>query len=420
MAGLKLEFAEGLGGLGEGVGDDLVPVHVRAAGVEFSRTFCAQRCRQQLAKLNNPVRRSDCVGLGGALDDRSRIGAGGGEHGCDHVEDEAHPDAVTPPLKAVDGAAAEFERPDPARSPAEDFDALLYASRPTDGSLTVGGLYYSVADLLDDHSADRLRRLWETSAQAALPDLWEAMRHRRTLIVLDNLDDLQDAATGAVRDEGLVAFLESVCATPYPPRVLTTSVVPLRLPVELSRNIRPFPVDNGLGDEDSIALLRSYDPSDGFAQFGDDKLRQWTERLHGMPYGIVKLAGLLTQVTQDPFSMEDLLESPQTLDELLQELTTRVFASHNEPERQVVQLLALSSVPLPYRVVPTMLKGLSDANKGLPDADTLRTAVRALVRNGGIQFDAKPPQTVRLHPIEVDWSATGCLRTTLACRWLWT
>jgi tetratricopeptide (TPR) repeat protein len=161
-------------------------------------------------------------------------------------------------------------------------------------------------------------------------------------------------------------------------------------------------VDNGLGDEDSIALLRSYDPSDGFAQFGDDKLRQWTERLHGMPYGIVKLAGLLTQVTQDPFSMEDLLESPQTLDELLQELTTRVFASHNEPERQVVQLLALSSVPLPYRVVPTILKGLSDANKGLPDADTLRTAVRALVRNGGIQFDAKSPQTVRLHPIEVD------------------
>ena len=226
------------------------------------------------------------------------------------------------------------------------------------------------------------------------------MRHRRTLIVLDHLDDQQDA-TGAMRDdEGLVAFLESVCATPYPPRVLTTSVVPLRLPVELSPNVRPFPVDNGLGDEDSIALLRSYDPSDGFAQVGDDKLRQWTERLHGMPYGIVKLAGLLTQ---DPYSIEDLLESPQPLDDLLQKLTTRVFASHNEPERQVVQLLALSSVPLPHLVVPTILKGLSDANEGLPNTDTLRTAVRALIRNGGIQFDKNSPQkTVRLHPIEVD------------------
>ena len=27
-----MEFAEGLGGLGEGVGEGLVPVHVRAAG----------------------------------------------------------------------------------------------------------------------------------------------------------------------------------------------------------------------------------------------------------------------------------------------------------------------------------------------------------------------------------------------------
>ena len=29
-----LEFAEGLSGLGEGVGDDLVPVHARAAGAQ--------------------------------------------------------------------------------------------------------------------------------------------------------------------------------------------------------------------------------------------------------------------------------------------------------------------------------------------------------------------------------------------------
>jgi hypothetical protein len=48
--------------------------------------------------------------LGGALDDCSGIGLGCGQHGCDHVEDEAHPDAVTAPLEAVDGAAAEFER----------------------------------------------------------------------------------------------------------------------------------------------------------------------------------------------------------------------------------------------------------------------------------------------------------------------
>ena len=40
---LGLGFAEGLGGLGEGVGDGLVPVHVRAAGMQFPRALLAQR-----------------------------------------------------------------------------------------------------------------------------------------------------------------------------------------------------------------------------------------------------------------------------------------------------------------------------------------------------------------------------------------
>jgi len=40
--GLGLEFAEGLGGLGEGVGEDLVPVHVRAACAQFPGALFAQ------------------------------------------------------------------------------------------------------------------------------------------------------------------------------------------------------------------------------------------------------------------------------------------------------------------------------------------------------------------------------------------
>lgn len=41
--GPGFEFAEGLGDLGEGVGDGLVPAHVRAAGVEFPRALCTSR-----------------------------------------------------------------------------------------------------------------------------------------------------------------------------------------------------------------------------------------------------------------------------------------------------------------------------------------------------------------------------------------
>jgi tetratricopeptide (TPR) repeat protein len=289
--------------------------------------------------------------------------------------------------------AAEFERPDPARSPAEDFDALVYASPRTGaGALTLADVYHSVAGLLDERGAGRLQRLWETSQQDALPDLWEAMRHRRTLIVLDNLDDLQDPDTGVLRDLGIVAFLASICATPYPPHVLTTSVMPLGLPVELSAYLRPFPVSEGLGVEDALALLRSRDRVDGFAHLDDEELRKAVERLHGLPYGIDLLA---QKLTQDPVYMADLLDSPRTFDELIQQLVPSVFFSLDEPSRKVVQLLALSSVPLPDRAVPVILDGLADA-------DVLRGAVRALVGNGGLQFDPVA-RTLRLHPVEVDW-----------------
>src|SRR5260370_2240279 len=53
------EFAEGLGGLGEGVGDGLVPVHVRAACALFPRAFLAQCCRQdRVGQLGSPLRRA--------------------------------------------------------------------------------------------------------------------------------------------------------------------------------------------------------------------------------------------------------------------------------------------------------------------------------------------------------------------------
>ena len=104
-----MEFVEGLGGLGKGVGDGLVPVHVGTAGAEFSRALLAQSFRDDQADQRSDSRRLGHIGFGGALNDRGSLRLGGGKRARDHVEDEAHPEAVTARLEGADGTAAELE-----------------------------------------------------------------------------------------------------------------------------------------------------------------------------------------------------------------------------------------------------------------------------------------------------------------------
>jgi hypothetical protein len=107
------EFVKGLGDLGEGVGDGLVPVHVRAVCAQFPRALFIQGCLRRRADGSGGVRRRDRVGVGGAVDDRGGSGLGFGERVRDYVEDDGHPEAVAAPLQAADGTAAEFERAGP-------------------------------------------------------------------------------------------------------------------------------------------------------------------------------------------------------------------------------------------------------------------------------------------------------------------
>ena len=53
------------------------------------------------------------MGFSGAEDDRGSLRPGGGKRPRDHVEGDAHAEAVTAPLEAEDGTAGEFQRVGP-------------------------------------------------------------------------------------------------------------------------------------------------------------------------------------------------------------------------------------------------------------------------------------------------------------------
>ena len=104
-----MELVEGLGGLGKGVGDGLVPVHVGTAGAEFSRALLAQSFRHDQAQQPSEIRQLAHIGFGRALNDRGSLRPGGGKRARDDVQDGAHQEAVTGPLEGVNAVAAELK-----------------------------------------------------------------------------------------------------------------------------------------------------------------------------------------------------------------------------------------------------------------------------------------------------------------------
>jgi tetratricopeptide (TPR) repeat protein len=289
---------------------------------------------------------------------------------------------------------SEFERPDLARSPLDDLDALVYLSTRTGDKLaSLASIFESLTQLLPEPLATRLTADWDRSHAAAFPLLWDALKARRCVVILDNLDDLQNPDTGELLDPELLTFIESVCRTPYPPRLVCTSQRALALPAELLAQVREFPIDAGLDGVHAIALLRSLvSKKVSLDQYSDDVLERATQRLSGLPHGVELLAQLLAK---QPMTLPDLLESDATLDELIAELVSQAFVGLDDAGRWVVELLAMAEVPLPDREIPGLLDGVVQT-------DLARSSLRALVGSRAVAWDA-PSRRVRLHPVDADW-----------------
>lgn len=295
----------------------------------------------------------------------------------------------------VQQVLVEFEDVDLARDPQQDLDGIaLLSSRTGLGALTAARVVHGLTRLLPDPTGRSLRDAWESDGDGALPLLWEALRGRRCVLVLDDLDSLQDPDTGRLRDEGLVTLLDSLCRAPSAPRVVTTSRRALVLPPELGPHVRELEIGDGLQDRDAVRLLRtiSRDGGASLAQHADEDLARAVRRLSGVPRGIELLADLLQQ---EPMALQDLLESDDTLDALVEQLVSRAYERADQVGKRVLEVLALAEVPLPERELPAVLDGLE------APAD-VRRALRSLARRREVGYDPGAC-TVRLHPLDSDW-----------------
>lgn len=270
---------------------------------------------------------------------------------------------------------------------------LVYLSTRTGvGIVDVPRVFHALTRMLGGPAYERLERLWDSHDPQAIYELFEAVESLNVVLVLDNLDDLQDPATGQLKDVDLESFLDAACRVPRPPLIVTTSQKPLALPSELNHHVYRIEIAEGLELQDAIAYVREADAhgAAGLRDAPEDVVVHLVDKVHRLPRGLELLVSLRTD---DPAFVLD--EDPDaTVEEAIEHLVTEGFESLDRVERDVVQHLALARAPLPVQA----LQGILDSPAS--PASAVKAAIKGLVRRRMISADVSG---VRLHPLDSDF-----------------
>ncbi|MFP5372478.1 MAG: hypothetical protein ACLGI3_17250, partial [Actinomycetes bacterium] len=280
----------------------------------------------------------------------------------------------------------------------EDAGALLdgvvfLSTRTKAQEVTLELIVSSLAALLPPAEEQRLLTRWGGVREAVLPDLFAELRGR-TVVVLDNLDDVQDPVTGELQRPDLVTFLQAVVATPDPPSVITTSQRPLVVPPDLRPELGPpLRMTDGLPPAEAAAMLRELDArgSAGLAGADEALLRDLAGRVDGLPRGLQLMVNYL--LDHEISGLKRLTRKHRFPAEILDALVSIAYEQLSGTAREVVELVAVAGAPLSCADLTALVPDASPEDVEDAIDDLLRR--QELVRGGDEDI-------VRLHPLDTD------------------
>jgi tetratricopeptide (TPR) repeat protein len=273
---------------------------------------------------------------------------------------------------------------------------IVYVSTRTSG-ITLERIFLDCARMLGGRTEQELLEDWTSprSPHEKVASLLAALPGGLYIVLLDNLEDkLSDE--GRLLDDELEIFFKSAFRTRVGPRLLVTSQIPLVLqPEELRYDVR-LRLDEGLPEEDAVALLRQLDPNGeaGLRDAPAADLRRAARQVYGVPRALELIASAM---------LSDYLTFP-TLSELLQRFAQRGDVVTNlaqdryyrldEAGRQVLQAMAVFGVPVGTEPVEWALR---------PFAPTLDPApvLAQLARIHMVNVD-RQRKAFALHPMDRD------------------
>jgi hypothetical protein len=186
-------------------------------------------------------------------------------------------------------------------------------------------IFDSLVRLLPGEQRYALEELWANAGSAALPDLLAGLTDRNTVLVLDDLDDLQDAETGRFDSKELVSFLTAICSHRRPPLIVTTSRLPIGVRPSIGAHIARIEISEGLTAHHGTDLLRRFDADceAGLRDLSDEQLRGAVDQVYGMPRGLELLVDYWS--SRQTATLQAILSSRDAPEILLERLVSEGF-----------------------------------------------------------------------------------------------
>jgi hypothetical protein len=261
-------------------------------------------------------------------------------------------------------------------------DGIVYLSPKGLRQVTLPHLYADLCRLLTPKTAEFLDTVYrnpQAGAGAKMQALLESFPDGRTVVLLDNFEEVVDSETGTLHDQELEQALRALLELPAHgiKVIITTRMAPHALYlVQPGRQTR-LALDEGLPSPFAENILRAQDADGklGLRDAPDALLATARERTRGYPRALEALAAILA--VDRSTTLEEVLADAERLlpEQVVEELVGEAFSRLDLPAQQVMQALAVLAAPVPEAAVDFVLQ---PHVPGIDSAPVLRRLVNML------------------------------------------
>ena len=224
-------------------------------------------------------------------------------------------------------------------------------------------LYAGLVSLLPDETVKQLETVYKNpqgTTRATMEALLQAFPRGRTVILLDNFEDMLAVETGQIKDAELDDALRALLELPpHGLKIIITTRVMLRdlAPVQPGLQ-RRLDLDTGLQHPYAENILRAMD-ADGKVRLRDapdDLLTRARDRTLGYPRALEHLFGILSADRNT--SLQEILDNTKELlpQKVVAVLVGEAFSRLDPTAQWVMQALAIYRYPVPPSAVDYLLQ----------------------------------------------------------------